>query len=73
MTFMVYVDNGILIDPDKGKIDSALLDLQSKFVLQDEGNLSNYLGVKVQKHSDGAMDYSASTNRFNSGRSEIAG
>jgi Reverse transcriptase (RNA-dependent DNA polymerase) len=36
-TFMVYVDDGILIDPDKEKVESALLNLQSKFEVQDEG------------------------------------
>jgi Reverse transcriptase (RNA-dependent DNA polymerase) len=56
-TFMVYVDDGILIDPDKEKIESALLDLQSKFEVQDEGDLSDYLGVKVQKHADGSIEF----------------
>jgi Reverse transcriptase (RNA-dependent DNA polymerase) len=57
MTFMVYVDDGILIDPDKEKIESALLDLHSKFEVQDEGDLSDYLGVKAQKHTDGSIEF----------------
>jgi hypothetical protein len=44
---MVYVDDGILIDPDNVKIEK---DLQLKFEVQDEADLSDYLGVKVQKH-----------------------
>jgi Reverse transcriptase (RNA-dependent DNA polymerase) len=47
MTFMVYVDDGILIDPDKEKVESALKDLQSKFEVHDKGGLSDYLGVKL--------------------------
>jgi Reverse transcriptase (RNA-dependent DNA polymerase) len=41
-TFMVYVDDGILIDPDNKKIEAALKDLKSKFEVQDEGDLSDY-------------------------------
>jgi Reverse transcriptase (RNA-dependent DNA polymerase) len=55
--FMVYVDDGILIDPDGSKIDEAMNDLQSKFEVQeDEGDLSDYLGVKIQKHPDGSIE-----------------
>jgi hypothetical protein len=39
---MVYVDDGILIDPDNKKIEAALKDLKSKFEVQDEGDLSDY-------------------------------
>jgi Reverse transcriptase (RNA-dependent DNA polymerase) len=56
-TFMVYVDDGILTDPDRKNIESALLDLHSKFEVQDEGDLCDYLGVKVQKHSDGSIEF----------------
>jgi Reverse transcriptase (RNA-dependent DNA polymerase) len=55
--FMVYVDYGILIDPDNSQIDKAMTDLQSKFEVQDEGNLSDYLGVKIQKHPDGSNEF----------------
>jgi hypothetical protein len=43
---------GILIDPDNSQIDKAMSDLQSKFKVQDEGDLSDYLRVKIRKHSD---------------------
>jgi hypothetical protein len=32
------------------QIDEAMSDLQSKFEVQDEGNLSDYLGEKIKKH-----------------------
>jgi hypothetical protein len=54
---MVYVDDGILIDPDNSQIDKAMSDLQSKFEVQDEDDLSDYLGVKIQKHSDGSIEF----------------
>jgi Reverse transcriptase (RNA-dependent DNA polymerase) len=57
MIFMVYMDDGILIDPDNSWIDKAMLDLQSKFEVQDKGDLSDYLGVKIRKHPDGSIEF----------------
>jgi hypothetical protein len=54
---MVYVDNGILIDPDTSKIEQAMSDLQGKFEVQDKGDLSEYLGVKIRKHKDGSIEF----------------
>jgi Reverse transcriptase (RNA-dependent DNA polymerase) len=56
-TFMVYVDDGILVNPNKEKINSALRDLQLRLEVQDKGDLSDYLGVKVQKHTDGSIEF----------------
>jgi Reverse transcriptase (RNA-dependent DNA polymerase) len=36
--FMIYVDEGILIDPDNSKIEEAMTDMPSQFKLQDNGN-----------------------------------
>jgi Reverse transcriptase (RNA-dependent DNA polymerase) len=55
--FMVYVDDGILIDPDKEKVSKAMLDMQARFEVQDEGDLSDYLGFKVSKHDDGSLEF----------------
>jgi hypothetical protein len=52
--FMVYVGNGILID---SKIDETMSDLQSKCKVQDKGNLTDYLGVKVRKPPEGSMEF----------------
>jgi Reverse transcriptase (RNA-dependent DNA polymerase) len=54
---MVYVDDGVLIDPDGSKIEEALLDMKSQFNVQDEGDLSDYLGVQVCKHPDGSIEF----------------
>jgi Reverse transcriptase (RNA-dependent DNA polymerase) len=69
--FMVYKDDGILIDPDNSKIEQVMSDLQAKFEEQDEEYLSEYLGVKIQKHKDGSIEFTV--NRFNLGGSEIVG
>jgi Reverse transcriptase (RNA-dependent DNA polymerase) len=47
--FLVYVDDGILIDPDPAEIERALTDLASKFEIEDEGAIDDYLGVKIVK------------------------
>ena len=55
--FFVYVDDGVFLDADPANIDRAMLDLQSKFRVQDEGSLSDYLGVNVKQHKDGAFEF----------------
>jgi hypothetical protein len=47
--FLVYVDDGILIDPDPAAVEQAMKDLASKFEIEDEGDLDDYLGVKIDK------------------------
>jgi hypothetical protein len=54
---MIYVDEGILIDPDNSKIEEAMSDMPSHFKLQDKWDLSDYLGVKVGKPPDGSIEF----------------
>ena len=49
--FMVYVDDAILISPKDMLIDKSLHDLCKSFNLTDEGNIADYLGIKVVKLS----------------------
>jgi hypothetical protein len=47
-------------------------DLQSKFKVQDEGSLSEYLRVKVTKHPDGSIEFAQpQLIDFDFGRSEL--
>jgi Reverse transcriptase (RNA-dependent DNA polymerase) len=55
--FMVYVDDGVLIDLDGSKIEEALSGLKSRFDVQDEGDLCDYLGVQVCKHLAGSIEF----------------
>ena len=52
---MVYVDDGIFMGPSKGEIDRCIKDMGSIFNLTDEGDISNYLGIKVTKFPDGCI------------------
>jgi hypothetical protein len=53
MVFMIYVDDGIFAGPDKGEIERLFKELQAKFNITDEGDLTEYLGVLVEKQPDG--------------------
>ena len=51
---MVYVDDGILIRPDKGEMDNIIMSLKEDYDLTDEGNLNKYLGIKIEERKDGS-------------------
>ena len=47
--FLVYVDDCIIIDPQAKNIDKVISDLKKeKFDIDELGNLSDYLGVKIE-------------------------
>ena len=37
-------------------VDKLLISLRLEFVLTDEGNVSDYLGIRMIKHSDGRIE-----------------
>lgn len=53
--FMVYTDDGILCGPDKADIDACLLELSQRFEITDEGDIDEYLGVKVTTLTSGQI------------------
>ena len=53
--FMVYVDDGIFMAPSKKEIDQAIKDMKKIFNLTDEGDISDYLGIKVTKLPNGSI------------------
>jgi hypothetical protein len=50
--FMVYVDDGIFISPEARLIDECIELMRASFNLTDEGNISDYLGIKVTLSAD---------------------
>jgi Reverse transcriptase (RNA-dependent DNA polymerase) len=50
--FLVYVDDGIIIDPDSKVINQVMADLASKFEVEDEGAIDDYLGVKIEEGTE---------------------
>ena len=51
--FIVYVDDGILIDPDQQEINHIIKDIKKDYNLTDEGDLNEYLGIKMQRTKRG--------------------
>jgi hypothetical protein len=50
---LVYVDDTILLGPTKEGIQEIMKKLKSCFNIEDEGDISDYLGVKVTKLPNG--------------------
>jgi hypothetical protein len=52
--FFCYVDDSVLIDPVKSEIDKVIQELRDlNYQLTDEGNIDDYLGVKIELLNDG--------------------
>ncbi len=59
--FKVYTDDTILLGPDKKEIESIYKKLDAAFKIEDQGELSDYLGIKIVRNSDGTMEWSQPT------------
>jgi hypothetical protein len=53
--FIVYTDDTILLGPNKEEIDNLVKQLADKFKIEDQGELSDYLGIKIEKKEDRTM------------------
>ena len=51
----IYVNDMLLFSKTKHKIDNILEKLQETFMLSDEGDVSNYLGIHVTCKNDGSI------------------
>jgi hypothetical protein len=56
--FIVYVDDGIFASPSQKAIDQAIKELKQRFDMEDQGSITNYLGVNVQHLPNGAIKLS---------------
>jgi hypothetical protein len=52
---LVYVDDTILLGPTREGISTVMHLLHSQFSIEDKGEISDYLGVKVTKHQNGSI------------------
>jgi hypothetical protein len=56
---LCYVDDTIIIDPKDQAIDKVIEDLRElKFNVTDEGQIEDYLGVKIERMEDGKLKFS---------------
>ena len=57
--FVLYVDNGIIMSPDKKLIDKAIEDfIAVGLKIKDQGYPSDYVGVNIKKNKDGSTKLS---------------
>jgi hypothetical protein len=59
--FIVYTDDTILLGPNKEEIDNIVERLAKTFKIEDQGNLSDYLGIKIEKKEDGTLVWTQPT------------
>jgi len=52
---LVYVDDSILLGPDGKELKKLKELIASKFDIQDEGDLCDYLGIQIKKQKDGTL------------------
>jgi uncharacterized protein (DUF849 family) len=54
LSYVIYVDDGILASKNKEEIEQAIKDIQSTGCeINDQGDLHDYLGVNVEELPDG--------------------
>jgi Reverse transcriptase (RNA-dependent DNA polymerase) len=58
LIMMVYVDDNVLVSPDASEIEQVIADLKQHFNITDEGEIDDYLGVKVERLPDGSIKLS---------------
>jgi hypothetical protein len=59
--FIVYTDDTILLGPDKEEIEEVFRILSNIFNIEDQGELSDYLGIKIERGSDGTITWTQPT------------
>jgi hypothetical protein len=59
--FIVYTDDTILLGADKDEIDLLVKRLRKTFKIEDQGNLSDYLGIKIKRKPDGTLEWTQPT------------
>ncbi len=59
--FTVYTEDTILLGPDKKEIESIYKKFDATFKIEDQGDLSDYLEIKIIQNSNGTMEWSQPT------------
>lgn len=50
IVLLCYVDDCIILGPDAKEIDKLIRSLSQSYVMTDEGSVSNYLGIHIEKN-----------------------
>jgi hypothetical protein len=52
---LAYIDDIIILGPRKSNVDKAIHLVKTKFQLGEEGDLGDYLGIKITKLPNGTI------------------
>ena len=52
---LFYVDDCLMFSPSTDKIDEVYASLWSYFKIEDDGELSKYIGVELDRRPDGSI------------------
>jgi hypothetical protein len=52
LILLCYVDDCLLFAKHQSEIDQLVAELHETFVMTDEGDVSTYLGIKIEHHTD---------------------
>jgi hypothetical protein len=55
MIYVLYTDDSILVGPDQGEIDKAIVEMKSLLDITIEGTLTDFLGVNIDQRDDGTI------------------
>jgi hypothetical protein len=59
--FILYTDDTILLGPDKDEIDLLVKRLSRSFKIEDQGDVSDYLGIKIDRKPVGTLEWTQPT------------
>ncbi len=59
--FIVYTDDTILLGPNKEEIDTLVKRIGKTFKIEDQGELSDYLGIKIERKTDDTLEWTQPT------------
>ncbi|MFN9980563.1 MAG: reverse transcriptase domain-containing protein, partial [bacterium] len=59
--FLVYTDDTILVGPDEKEIEKIVGILSKNFKVEDQGDLSDHLGVNIERRKDGKIEMTQPT------------
>jgi histone deacetylase 1/2 len=52
---LIYCDDTLMLGPNADELDEVFKLLESTFTVSDEGNINDYLGIRVTRTGDGRM------------------
>ena len=47
IVLLIYVDDCLIFTPEKHRADAFIKELEKRFTIEDEGDITNYLGINI--------------------------